>query len=41
MTVVDSYEVLIEEEGEKLLDQDRMVRDAISSVEQNGIVFNY
>ncbi len=39
MKVADSYEVLIEEESEKLLDQDRVVRDAITGVEQNGIVF--
>ncbi|MEQ8370764.1 MAG: ATP-dependent protease ATPase subunit HslU [Alphaproteobacteria bacterium] len=39
MSVVDSYGVLMEEESDKLLDQDRVVRDAIHSVEQNGIVF--
>lgn len=39
MTVVDSYKVLIEEESDKLLDQESVVRDAIQTVEQNGIVF--
>jgi ATP-dependent HslUV protease ATP-binding subunit HslU len=39
VTVKDSYELLIQEESEKLLDQDQVVREAISSVENNGIVF--
>ena len=39
MTVADSYEVLIENESDKLLDEDKMVREAIESVENNGIVF--
>src|SRR5436190_4871968 len=39
MTVADSYRVLIAEESDKLLDQDGVVREAIASVEQNGIVF--
>jgi ATP-dependent HslUV protease ATP-binding subunit HslU len=39
MTVAESYEVLVAEESDKLLDQDAVVRDAIESVEQNGIVF--
>src|SRR5438067_5739754 len=39
MTVGDSHRVLIAEESDKLLDQDRVVREAIESVEQNGIVF--
>ena len=39
MTVADSYEVLIENESDKLLDDDKMVREAIESVENNGIVF--
>ncbi len=37
--VIDSHKVLVEEEADKLLDQDTIVRDAIESVEQNGIVF--
>ena len=39
LTVADSYRVLIAEESDKLLDQERVVREAIASVEQNGIVF--
>ncbi len=39
MTVSESHLVLIEEEADKLLDQDAVVREAIDSVEQNGIVF--
>jgi ATP-dependent HslUV protease ATP-binding subunit HslU len=39
MTVADSYHVLIAEESDKLLDQDMVVREAIATCEQNGIVF--
>ncbi|MGH7037949.1 MAG: ATP-dependent protease ATPase subunit HslU, partial [Stellaceae bacterium] len=39
MTVADSYRVLMAEEGDKLLDQDMVVREAITACEQNGIVF--
>ena len=39
MTVEDSYGVLLAEEGDKLLDDDRVVKDAIHAVENNGIVF--
>jgi ATP-dependent HslUV protease ATP-binding subunit HslU len=39
MTVADSYEVLLGEEGDKLLDEDRIVRESIEAVENNGIVF--
>src|SRR5579872_4679049 len=39
MTVAESYRVLIAEESDKLLDQERVVREAIEAVEQNGIVF--
>jgi ATP-dependent HslUV protease ATP-binding subunit HslU len=39
MNVADSYRVLMAEESDKLLDQERVVREAIQSVEQNGIVF--
>lgn len=39
MTVAESYEVLLLEESEKLLDQDRAVSEAIEDVEQNAIVF--
>ena len=39
MTVSESYDVLIEDESDKLLDEDKVVREAIESVENNGIVF--
>ncbi|WP_413204541.1 ATP-dependent protease ATPase subunit HslU [Rhodospirillum sp. A1_3_36] len=39
MKVSDSYEVLLREEADKLLDEEQVVKDAISSVEQQGIVF--
>jgi ATP-dependent HslUV protease ATP-binding subunit HslU len=39
MTVADSYEVLIGEEADKLLDDETVNRTALDSVEQNGIVF--
>jgi ATP-dependent HslUV protease ATP-binding subunit HslU len=39
MSVADSYKVLIAEESDKLLDQERVNKDAIFAVEQNGIVF--
>lgn len=37
--VRDSYEILLAEESDKLIDDDQIVQDAISSVENNGIVF--
>ena len=39
MTVAESYLVLLDEEADKLLDEDRIVKTAIEAVEQNGIVF--
>lgn len=39
MTVADSYEVLIGEEADKLLDDETVNRAALEAVEQNGIVF--
>tara|TARA_R110002049_G_scaffold23498_17_gene82990 strand:- start:2539 stop:3912 length:1374 start_codon:yes stop_codon:yes gene_type:complete len=39
LTVEESYGVLLAEEGDKLLDDDRVVKDAIHAVENNGIVF--
>ena len=39
MTVAESYLVLLDEEADKLLDEDRIVKTAIETVEQNGIVF--
>lgn len=37
--VVDAYDILIDEESDKLLDQERVLREAIETVEQKGIVF--
>jgi ATP-dependent HslUV protease ATP-binding subunit HslU len=39
MTVRESHAVLVAEESDKLLDQEKVQREAIASVEQNGIVF--
>jgi len=39
LTVKESHTVLMAEESDKLLDQEKVVRDAIQVVEQNGIVF--
>ncbi len=39
MTVEDSYEILIAEESDKLLDEDKVQSEAIELVEQNAIVF--
>jgi ATP-dependent HslUV protease ATP-binding subunit HslU len=38
-TVRDSYEILMNEESDKLLDQEQIVQEAIEVVENNGIVF--
>jgi ATP-dependent HslUV protease ATP-binding subunit HslU len=37
--VKESHELLINEESDKLLDQDRLVQEAVKAVENNGIVF--
>ena len=39
MTVAESYEILIGEEADKLLDDETVNRTAVEAVEQNGIVF--
>ncbi|MEP2715733.1 ATP-dependent protease ATPase subunit HslU [Pseudophaeobacter sp.] len=39
MTVAESYEVLISDEADKLLDDEVVSRAAVESVEQSGIVF--
>ena len=39
MVVGESHSILIAEESDKLLDDEMIVKDAITSVEQNGIVF--
>ena len=38
-TVADSYRLLIDEEADKLIDQEAITREAVTAVEQNGIVF--
>ncbi|MFN4275993.1 MAG: ATP-dependent protease ATPase subunit HslU [Ferrovibrio sp.] len=38
-SVGEAMKALIQEESDKLLDQDNLVKEAITSVEQNGIVF--
>ncbi|HEU0218767.1 MAG TPA: ATP-dependent protease ATPase subunit HslU [Stellaceae bacterium] len=39
VSVGDSHRILLAEESDKLLDQDSVVREAITAVEENGIVF--
>ena len=39
LTVKESYEYLLEEESEKLIDNDNLIKRAIINVEQDGIVF--
>jgi len=39
VNVHDSYDILINEESDKLLDTDQLTQEAIKAVEQNGIVF--
>jgi ATP-dependent HslUV protease ATP-binding subunit HslU len=39
VTVKDSYDLLLAEESDKLIDDEMIVQDAIGAVENNGIVF--
>ena len=39
MTVKDSHVILIDEESDRLLDQERVLREAKQATEENGIVF--
>src|SRR6202140_3756064 len=39
LTVEDSHELLVNEESDKLLDNDQLVQESINAVENNGIVF--
>src|SRR5438270_652279 len=39
LTVKEAYAPLINEESDKLLDQEQLVQEALKAVEQNGIVF--
>ena len=38
-TVKDAYKPLLDEEADKMLDEETIVREAVNSVEQDGIVF--
>lgn len=38
-TVEDAYDTLMEEESDKLLDEDKVIKEALSSAENDGIVF--
>ena len=39
LKVADAYEPLLAEESDKLLDEDAIIREAVRSVEEDGIVF--
>jgi ATP-dependent HslUV protease ATP-binding subunit HslU len=39
VTVQDSHKILVNEESDKLLDNEQLVQESLKSVEQNGIVF--
>jgi ATP-dependent HslUV protease ATP-binding subunit HslU len=39
LTVEDSHDILVNEESDKLLDNEQLVQESIKAVEQNGIVF--
>ena len=39
MTIEESHTYLLQEETDRLLDNDKIIKKAIEEVEQNGIVF--
>ena len=39
MNVEESYDILMAEEADKLLDEDKVIQNALEIVQQNGIVF--
>jgi len=39
LTIAESYKVLVEEEADKLVDQESVTKEAVSAVEESGIVF--
>ncbi len=39
VTVKESHDILVNEESDKLLDNDQLIQEAVRAVEQNGIVF--
>ena len=39
LSVKESYDILIDEESEKLIDNDNLIKRSIANVEEDGIVF--
>jgi len=39
LSVVESYEILVADESDKMLDEDQLISEALDAVENNGIVF--
>ena len=39
MTVKESHEILINDESDKLIEEDKIIKSAKDSTENNGIVF--
>ncbi len=39
LNVVESYDILVADESDKMLDEDQLISEALDSVENNGIVF--
>ncbi len=39
LSVVESYEILVADESDKMLDEEQLVSEALNAVENNGIVF--
>ena len=39
LSVKESHEILLDEESEKLIDNDNLIKRSISNVENDGIVF--
>ncbi|MDX1949331.1 MAG: ATP-dependent protease ATPase subunit HslU [Rickettsiales bacterium] len=39
MSVLEAYDILMAEESDKLIDEDKTIKEAINSVENDGIVF--
>ena len=39
MKITDAFKVLVQDEAEKLIDQEQLVQEALERVEQNGMIF--
>jgi ATP-dependent HslUV protease ATP-binding subunit HslU len=39
MKVTDAFKILVQEEAEKLIDQEQLIQEALERVEQNGMIF--